>query len=464
MKNQFEKICMTFIVILFIAISFYASQAEARSGCCSWHGGVCGCRCCDGSSLSAKCAPYYPSCSYTPSPTPTLPKKYDCSKYGTFAYSDGLGYCKCMNGYVWGTNILGDKTCVSGNQECHNQFGYGSTYDSLSGKCKCSYGYIWGTDILGEDECVSESQYCRDKYGLNSRYNSLTDKCECTSGYELTIKTYGSGLECKSCFSKYGLHSSYDYLSKKCECDNGYTLNDNNQCVKKQNNVYFTLKELDTNKKKAVIKSAYNYQHYLITYGYGCHSFSIKRYVDNKIVVNLGTDFDLDMFDKIILYDDDETCDILSVKKVSSSFSLTPEEDVYIPYNLPIVKGVTNIIPEGALIKATNGIDIYIVKYVGTKKFKRLILSPSVFNNYGHLRWEDVMDVSQAVLDEFTTSELVRAVGDDKTYRLYAQGDTGQKRMIKNNSVLTRLGLDPDSIYEINSFDRESYVKGFDLE
>ncbi|MCK4891464.1 MAG: hypothetical protein KAS78_02230, partial [Candidatus Pacebacteria bacterium] len=111
-----------------------------------------------------------------------------------------------------------------------------------------------------------------------------------------------------------------------------------------------------------------------------------------------------------------------------------------------------------------NGIDIYIVKYVGTKKFKRLILSPSVFNNYGHLRWEDVMDVSQAVLDEFTTSELVRAVGDDKTYRLYAQGDTGQKRMIKNNSVLTRLGLDPDSIYEINSFDRESYVKGLDLE
>jgi len=38
------------------------SVSEARSGCCSWHGGVCGCGCCDGTSLSATCAPYYPEC------------------------------------------------------------------------------------------------------------------------------------------------------------------------------------------------------------------------------------------------------------------------------------------------------------------------------------------------------------------------------------------------------------------
>jgi hypothetical protein len=33
----------------------------AYSGCCSWHGGVCGNQCCDGSALSAICAPYYPA-------------------------------------------------------------------------------------------------------------------------------------------------------------------------------------------------------------------------------------------------------------------------------------------------------------------------------------------------------------------------------------------------------------------
>lgn len=40
--------------------------AEARSGCCSHHGGVCGCMCCDSTPLSVKCAPYYPKCTEYP--------------------------------------------------------------------------------------------------------------------------------------------------------------------------------------------------------------------------------------------------------------------------------------------------------------------------------------------------------------------------------------------------------------
>jgi len=52
------------ILILLILFSFVMTiTAEAHQGCCSWHGGVCGCQCCDGSSLSDKCAPYYPECS-----------------------------------------------------------------------------------------------------------------------------------------------------------------------------------------------------------------------------------------------------------------------------------------------------------------------------------------------------------------------------------------------------------------
>ena len=119
---------------------------------------------------------------------------------------------------------------------------------------------------------------------------------------------------------------------------------------------------------------------------------------------------------------------------------------------------------EGSLIRAEGTIDIWIVKYVGNKRFKRLILSPSVFNNYGHLRWEDVMDVSQSVVDAFATSELVRAVGDERVYKLYPQGDTGQKRWIKAPEVFERNGWDTDAIYEINAFDRDSYVTGSLLE
>jgi hypothetical protein len=57
------------IAVFFCFLSI--SAADARSGCCSHHGGVCGCGCCDGSSLSATCAPYYPSCS-KPAPAPVV--------------------------------------------------------------------------------------------------------------------------------------------------------------------------------------------------------------------------------------------------------------------------------------------------------------------------------------------------------------------------------------------------------
>lgn len=58
-NRKFSRILLI-ATILFFAVSF--SAVFARSGCCSSHGGVCGCGCCDGSSLSATCAPYYPSC------------------------------------------------------------------------------------------------------------------------------------------------------------------------------------------------------------------------------------------------------------------------------------------------------------------------------------------------------------------------------------------------------------------
>jgi len=48
--------------ILLVICLLLPQYAYARSGCCSYHGGVCGCGCCDGTSLSSTCAPYYPWC------------------------------------------------------------------------------------------------------------------------------------------------------------------------------------------------------------------------------------------------------------------------------------------------------------------------------------------------------------------------------------------------------------------
>ena len=291
----------------------------------------------------------------------------ECSQYGIWATYDYLtDSCKCMRGYIFAKGILGNTTCISMDQWCKDKYGYNSRYNSLTDKCecgsgyemtkkgygdgfecvscttkygfestydyltdscKCMRGYIFAKGILGNTTCISMDQWCKDKYGYNSRYNSLTDKCECGSGYEMTKKGYGDGFECISCTTKYGFYSSYSYLSKKCECDDGYTLNDENECVEKQNNIYFILKEVNTDEKFAIIKSEYDNRCYSITYGYGCFSSTIRRYLNRRIVVNLGTDFDVDRSDKIILFDDDEVCDIKKVKRVYSDFTLEPEED-----------------------------------------------------------------------------------------------------------------------------------------
>src|SRR5947209_4329552 len=60
-RHTFQK--SLFIALLLVVFFSFVQSVDARSGCCSHHGGVCGCGCCDGSSLSAICAPYYPQCS-----------------------------------------------------------------------------------------------------------------------------------------------------------------------------------------------------------------------------------------------------------------------------------------------------------------------------------------------------------------------------------------------------------------
>jgi hypothetical protein len=84
MKEKTRKKLITIVIFLIILIALIyvvvlPNFTEARSGCCSWHGGVCtyqcsdgvnvGYKCCDGTSLSAKCAPYYSRCPiYNPEP------------------------------------------------------------------------------------------------------------------------------------------------------------------------------------------------------------------------------------------------------------------------------------------------------------------------------------------------------------------------------------------------------------
>lgn len=105
--------------------------------------------------------------------------------------------------------------------------------------------------------------------------------------------------------------------------------------------------------------------------------------------------------------------------------------------------------------------DVYITKRIGNKKFKRVILSPHVFASYGHLSWSKLKKTNTANIDEFTISNLVRAEGDPKVYKLVPNGDTGIKQWLNITAAeFTAAGYDWDSIFMINTTDRDAYTTG----
>lgn len=105
------------------------------------------------------------------------------------------------------------------------------------------------------------------------------------------------------------------------------------------------------------------------------------------------------------------------------------------------------VINNGDIVKTANSDDVYIIKLINNKQFKRLILNPDIFNSYGHLRWENVKTVNS--LEDYQESSLVREIYSDgsivngKIYKLYPSGDTGVK-------VLFEGEYDEDSVYGIN--------------
>jgi len=301
-----------------------------------------------------------------------------CSSYGSMAYESG-GYCQCMSGYVMGTDFLGNKSCVSGTSHCQDKFGYNARYDSLSDSCECGYGYVLSKNMFGDLQCISDDQACRDDYGLNARaafggkcecrsgygfqeqygstqcvsfdsicydrlgtnsdYNSLTDSCGCDDRYELSEKSYGDGLECKSCFSKYGLNSSWSYSADSCECDDGYTLSDAGKCVEKHNSAYFTLLDISDD-DRIIVESQHNFEKYIIDYGFGCPSYLVDNYEQDSIVINMGTDFSVDRFDTLVLQDHDRNCSITSVDW-TSDFTFEEESSPAYSYYEPASENST---------------------------------------------------------------------------------------------------------------------------
>jgi hypothetical protein len=104
--------------------------------------------------------------------------------------------------------------------------------------------------------------------------------------------------------------------------------------------------------------------------------------------------------------------------------------------------------------------DVFIVKIVGSKTFKRLILNPQVFTSYGHLKWSNLKKLSADTVKGYTTAALVRVINDEKVYKLMPDGDTGTKQWVDDLTCFNSKGYDWDSVYIINAVDGGNYTTG----
>lgn len=120
-------------VFITLCFTLFTINVYARSGCCSHHEGVCGCGCCDGTGLSATCAPYYPGCNSTYlAPKPAIPSCPANSSYNATSKN-----CVCYSGY---TNSLDKSNCIKIPPNAH-------AIESLTEVWKCDYGYEEANNI-----------------------------------------------------------------------------------------------------------------------------------------------------------------------------------------------------------------------------------------------------------------------------------------------------------------------------
>ena len=118
---------------------------------------------------------------------------------------------------------------------------------------------------------------------------------------------------------------------------------------------------------------------------------------------------------------------------------------------------------DGGLIREAGTLDVYVVKRVAGRQWKRPVLSWNVMNAYG---WDetDVTNVCAGVLQGFTTSMLARLDTADPVYYLRQTGqDSGQRHWLDVTAEqFDAASLDWNAVFRINIAEYNIWSKGDD--
>ncbi len=112
---------------------------------------------------------------------------------------------------------------------------------------------------------------------------------------------------------------------------------------------------------------------------------------------------------------------------------------------------------DGSLLRAKDDYKVYVIK----GNYKRWIQTAEIFNYYGHLKWEDIIDVEPEILEKYQDSWLVRADNDFKVYQLDASGNRHWLNMTAEEFINS--GYRWEMVYLINSWERNYYQVGSEI-
>lgn len=220
-----------------------------------------------------------------------------------------------------------------------------------------------------------------------------------------------------------------------------------------------------TNAKPDILKLEFNVAQdgsfkipYVLTNGQGKNSVNFLSIVNNKAELYLA-DWGKSITNFILVPSvQTKKSDFTSAEPLYSySYSVSLVDAIPPAYqsstSTPVI--VTPNYPDGALIRARGDTKVYIVK---NGKYKRWIQNPKIFNLYGHLRWDAIIDVLPEELNYYQESLLVRADGDKRVYEI---DNNGVKHWLNMSAqVFSDSGRQWDSIYIILSTERNLYKIG----
>jgi len=113
--------------------------------------------------------------------------------------------------------------------------------------------------------------------------------------------------------------------------------------------------------------------------------------------------------------------------------------------------------PEGSLLRDKNGYKVYIIN----GNYKRWIQTAEIFNNYGHLNWDDIIDVDLKELNQYKDAWMIRADGDKRVYELNA--DATKHWLNMTAEQFTQTGHKWDMVFIVNDWERDFYTTGVDV-